>query len=412
MTTGRLRIHVFKGYTYSPLENAKITVIQNKETSNRQTIQSLVSDSSGVTNTIELEAPPLEYSLTPSDKQPYSLCKIVVDAAGYKKQTISGCQIYPGITSIQQCYLNSANESRPDEDVFEISSNTLFGEYPAKIPEAAMPTHIISESGESFVIPNNEQKIPNSIIVHDGTATNLNATNLKVFYKEYLKNVLSSEIYPTWPIEAIKANAYAIISFTLNRVFTEWYWGKGKFHITSSTATDHKYTRGISFSSEIESIVNEVFSSYIKKPQYEFPLLTQYTDGKKVPRRSGWMTQWGSKQLADQGKTALEILKYYYGSDITLFKLDKIGDLLQSYPGYSLKVGSKGEPVKTIQKFLNKVSKNYPLIPKLNEDGNFDNNTKKAVETFQIIFSLTKTGIVDYATWYKISDVYVALIGK
>ncbi|HEX2925874.1 MAG TPA: peptidoglycan-binding protein [Ruminiclostridium sp.] len=411
MTTGRLRIHVFKGYTYIPLENAKVTIIQNKETSSRQIIQSAVSDSSGVTNIMELEAPPLEYSMTPSDKQPYNTCKIIVEASGYKKQTIMGCQIYPGITSIQHCSLNPISMRQPDEeDILDISANTLFGNYPSKIPESATPTQNTSQPGESFAIIAAEQIVPDSVIVHYGHPNDKNASDFKVFYKDYINNVLSSEIYPTWPKEAIKANAYAVISFTLNRVFTEWYWGKGKFHITSSTATDHKFTRGIDFSSTIESVVNEVFANYVKKPAYEFPLLTQYTDGKKVPHRNGWMTQWGSKELADQGKTAFEILKYYYGSDITLFKVEKIGTLKESYPGFTLKIGSKGEPVKAIQKYLNRIAKNYPLIPKLNEDGVFDANTKKAVETFQIIFHLKKDGIVDFTTWYKISDVYVAIV--
>lgn len=412
METGRLRIHVFKGYTSIPIQDAKIVVIQNKEASNRQTTYNLSSDSSGVTNNIELEAPPLEYSMKPSNKQPYSLCKIIVEVPGYKKQTISGCQIYPGITSIQHCYLNAISPRQPDEDIMNISDNTLFGDYPPKIAEDAMPTHNISESGESFAIPFSEQKIPRSIIVHDGHPDNKNASNFKVYYKEYLKNVISSEIYPTWPIEALKANLYAIISFTLNRVFTEWYWGKGKkFHITSSTATDHKYTPGISFSSVIENIVNEVFPTYIKKSNYGFPLLSQYTDGIKVPHRSGWMTQWGSKKLADEGKTAFEILKFYYGSEISLYKLEKMGgDISESYPGYSLKIGSKGEPVKNIQTYLNAIAKVYTLIPKVNVDGNFGSDTKKAIETFQIIFSLPKTGIMDYSTWYKISDIYIALL--
>lgn len=410
METGRLRIHVFKGYTSIPIGDAKIIVLQNKEASNKHTIYNLFSDSSGIASNIELEAPPLEYSLKPSAKQPYSLCKIIVEVPGYKKLTISGCQIYPGITSIQHCYLNTISPRQPDEDILNISANTLFGNFQPKIAENSMPTHNISESGESFAIPLAEQKIPRSIIVHDGHPDNKNAPNFKVYYKEYLKNVMSSEIYPTWPVESLKANAYAIISFTLNRVFTEWYWAKGKkFHVTSSTATDHKYTPGIGFSSVIEGIVDEVFSTYIKKTNYGFPLLSQYTDGIKVPHRSGWMTQWGSKKLADDGKTAFEILKYYYGSEISIFKTEKIGDISESYPGYSLQIGTKGEPVKNIQTYLNVIAKVYSLIPKVNVDGNFGNDTKKAVETFQIIFSLTKTGIVDYSTWYKISDIFVAL---
>lgn len=407
MQTGSLKIHVFHGYTYIPLENAKITVIQDKETSNRQITQNLSTDSSGITTEIELEAPPLDYSIKPSDKLPYSLCNIIAEVPGYQKLTIKGCQIYPGVQSIQYCHLNPISiRQNNTEDIINISANVLIGNYPAKISESQFP---LPES-VGFFIPKDKQVNPHTITVHNGRPDDINATDFEEDFKQYLKNVLASEIYADWPKETIKANAIAVMSFTLNRLFTEWYKGKmKKFDITSSTAFDHMYVRGRNTFTTIDEVVDDLFTTYIEKSNYEFPLLAQYTDGRRVPHRPGWLSQWGSKELGDRGLTFKEILKFYYGSDITLRQITKREKIVQSYPGFPLQIGSKGEPVETIQKSLNKISTHYPLIPKVTVDGIWGSGTKKAIETFQGIFNLTKTGTANYATWYKISDIYVGI---
>ncbi|MBD7912777.1 MULTISPECIES: peptidoglycan-binding protein [Clostridium] len=412
MQTGSLKIHVFQGDSYIPLENAKITVIQDKETSNRQITQNLSTDSSGITNEIELEAPSLDYSMKLSDKLPYSLCIITAEVPGYKKLTIKGCQIYPGIQSIQYCHLNPISTRQNNtEDIINISANALIGNYPAKIPESSYPIPLTKPSVNFAIIDPTRQVNPSTIKVHDGDP-NENATEFIEDFKQYFKIVLASEIYANWPKETIKANAIAAMSFTLNRIFTEWYFGKmKKFHITSSTAYDHKYIHGRNTFASIDGVVDELFTTYIKKPGYEFPLLAQYRDGLRVPPCSGCLSQWGSKELGDKGLTDKEILKSYYGSDIILNRITKSENMSESYPGFPLQIGSTGEAVETIQKSLNKISTHFPLIPKLTVDGILGSSTKKAIETFQSIFNLAKTGTVNYPTWYKISDIYVGVSG-
>ncbi|NOW92309.1 hypothetical protein BCD91_004332 [Clostridium beijerinckii] len=409
MAIGYLKVKVFKDGTYIPIENAKITITQNSQRNYRKTIKNLSTDLTGMTNVVELETPPLEYSMQPSDKLPYGLCDIIVEASGYRRLTIRYCEIYPGITSIQDCYLNAEKTHEANEDSIYVSEHTMIGDYEPKIPESEEPKVWASQLQEESITPD-KQMIPYTITIHDGHPYNKRARVYTVNYKDYIKNVAASEIYGTWPIEAIKANVIAIISFTLNRLFTEWYFGKSnEYQITSSTAFDHKWTRGIAIPESIDKIVDEIFAVCIKKSNYEFPILTQYTDGKRVPHRQKWLSQWGSKELADQGRKAEEILKYYYGPDIEIVKIEKMGDLQKSYPGYSLQLGSKEESVKLVQEYLNTISRHYPSITKLNVDGIFDDNTKKAVQTFQGIFNLSKSGVVDYSTWYKISDIYVGV---
>ena len=251
--------------------------------------------------------------------------------------------------------------------------------------------------------------VPEYIVVHQGSPNDASAPNYKVDYKEYIKNVASCEIYSTWPETTIRANVFCIISFTLNRIYTEWYRGKGKnFDITSSTAYDHAFNYGRNIYDSISAIVDEIFSTYVRRIGNKQPLLTQYCDGKNV-KCPEWLSQWGSKYLGDQGKLPYEILMYYYGNDIELVTAEKVEGSPQSYPGYDLTIGSTGEPVRTIQEQLNRIARNYPLIPKVAQDGVFGETTAEAVRTFQGIFSLPKTGVVDYATWYKISDVYVGV---
>ncbi|MDO5518420.1 MAG: peptidoglycan-binding domain-containing protein, partial [Clostridium sp.] len=228
-------------------------------------------------------------------------------------------------------------------------------------------------------------------------------------YKEYIKNVASCEIYSTWPESTIRANVFCIISFTLNRIYTEWYRGKGKnFDITSSTAYDHAFNYGRNIYDSISAIVDEIFSTYIRRMGKKQPLLTQYCDGKNV-KCPEWLSQWGSKSLGDQGKLPYEILRYYYGNDIELTTAEKVEGSPQSYPGYNLTVGSEGEAVRMLQEQLNRIAVNYPLIPKLAIDGRFTQKMSDSIKTFQGVFNLPKTGVVDYATWYKISDVYVGV---
>ncbi|GIM27653.1 spore cortex-lytic protein [Clostridium polyendosporum] len=402
---GMLKIQVFKGNSYIPVEGSKVSVIQEKEGSSREIIQNLTTDSSGLTNEIELEAPPIDNSMNPSDKSPYSLCNIIVDAPRYKRLIINGCQIYPNITSTQPCNLEPINIRQGSEKVLNISPNKLVGNYPPKIPENL---DLVLPTPPDLILIGFGVVVPELVVIHDGLPDSL-ANDYTQTFKHYIKNVASSEIYPTWSESTIRANIYAIVSFTLNRVFTEWYKAKGKnFHITSSTAYDHAFSFGRNIFDNISRIVDEIFTAYIKRPNKMHPLLAQYCDGIRV-QCPGWLSQWGSKYLGDQGKTPFEILRAFYGPNITLDTAKIVKGIPTSYPGHTLTIGSKDGNVKFTQEFLNKISEHYPAIPKLIVDGIYGHNTKKAVTTFQKIFKLPPTGDVDYATWYEISNIYVGV---
>lgn len=403
---GRLKVQCFGRDDYIPVDGAKITIKGTGAFATTRVIN-LTTNSSGLTEEIEVDAPPLEYSLNEnSTNTPYSLYDITVERENFEPLVIRGCQVFPGEVAYQICNLNTdLGRGNTRQTVINILPNTLYGDFPPKIPEEVEKPLPPPTSG--VVLP--QPVVPEYIIVHQGTPNDASAPNYKVDYKDYIKNVASCEIYSTWPETTIRANVFCIISFTLNRIYTEWYRGKGKnFDITSSTAYDHAFDYGRNIYDSISVIVDEIFSTYVRRIGSKQPLLTQYCDGKNV-KCPEWLSQWGSKYLGDQGKLPYEILMYYYGNDIELVTAEKVTGSPQSYPGYDLTIGSTGEPVRTIQEQLNRIARNYPLIPKVAQDGTFGQTTADAVSTFQGIFSLPKNGIVDYATWYKISDVYVGV---
>jgi len=245
--------------------------------------------------------------------------------------------------------------------------------------------------------------------VHDGAPTDSTAKNYYVRYRDYIKNVASSEVYSTWPDATLRANILAIMSFTLNRVYTEWYRNKGyDFTITSSTAFDHKWVFGRNIFSNISRIVDEMFVNYLSRPNVRQPILTQYCDGDRVSCPN-WMTQWGSKYLGDQGYSAIEILRYFYGNSMYINTAEQVSGVPASWPRVDLQVGSRGNNVRVIQEQLNAIARNYPAIPTVTVDGIFGPETRAAVQKFQSVFNLPDTGVVDYPTWYKISEIYVAV---
>lgn len=291
----------------------------------------------------------------------------------------------------------------PEPTTINIKENTLWGDFPPKIPEAEVKP--LPEASGFVVL--DEVVIPEFIVVHSG-GPNSAGQDYWVPFKDYIKNVASSEIYSTWPVATIRANVLAIISFTLNRVFTEWYRGQGKnFTITNSTAFDQAFSYGRNIYAEISNIVDEVFTNYITRNGIMQPLLTQYCDGKRVSCPN-WLSQWGSATLGEQGRNYLEILKNYYG-DIYIDQAKIVSGVPVSYPGAPLNLGSNGAAVRTIQNQLNAISNNYPLIPKVRVDGIYGQQTAEAVRTFQKIFNMPQTGVVDFATWYRISHIYVAV---
>ena len=324
-------------------------------------------------------------------------------SAGGIQLTISGAEILANQLALQDIRLKPLAGPEAYDNVV-IPAHTLYGDYPPKIAEAEIKP--LSQSGEIVL---SRVVIPEFIVVHDGAPTDSTAGDYYVRYRDYIKNVASSEIYATWPKAAIRANVLAIMSFTLNRVYTEWYRNKGfDFTITSSTAFDHKWIYSRNIFESISEVVDELFADYLSRPNVKQPILTQYCDGKRVSCPN-WMSQWGSKSLADQGYTATEILRYYYGDNIYINSAEEISGIPSSWPGYDLDIGATGPKVEQMQEQLNAISNNYPLIPRIAVDGIYGEDTQKAVEVFQDIFNLPVTGIVDYRTWYKIQEIYVGV---
>ncbi len=250
--------------------------------------------------------------------------------------------------------------------------------------------------------------IPETITVHLGPPDS-DAENVTVSFADYIKNVASSEIYPTWPENALRANIYAQISYALNRVYTEYYRSRGyDFDITNSTAFDQSFVRNRDIFESVSRIVDEIFNDYIRRQGFVEPLFAAFCDGREVT--CDGLSQWGSVALANQGRTPYEILTNYYGNDIDIVQDAPIQNITESYPGEVLELGSSGQEVRTIQVQLNRISRDYPSIPKIPEiDGVFGAETESAVRAFQGIFNLEQDGRVGKATWYSIKRIFVAV---
>ncbi len=400
---GQLQINVTSSVNSRPIGAAEISISYTGVPEN--TLERLTTDSSGQTEIIDLDAPPEEWSLNPeNERQPYSEYTFDISAPGFEPVSIAGAEILANVKAIQNVRMRPSDASREEEEVFVIPAHTLYGEYPPKIAEDEIKP--VNESGEIVL---SRVVIPEYIVVHDGSPRDSTAKNYYVKYKDYIKNVASSEIYATWPANTIRANVLAIMSFTLNRVYTEWYRNRGyDFTITSSTAFDHKWIPERNIYDTISVIVDELFSNYLSRPNVRQPILTQYCDGRRVTCPN-WMTQWGSKALGDEGLTPIEILRYYYGDDMYINTAQEISGIPASWPGYNLEEGSRGDKVRQLQEQLDVIAGAYPAIPNIRADGIYGPSTAEAVRKFQSVFGLPATGIVDYPTWYKISEIYVGV---
>lgn len=391
---GQLQVNVVDDENM-PIDDAKITI----RDSENQIVEEITTDSSGQTEDVSLFTPPLEYSLDEnSDMMPYANYNVEVEARGFRLENIINVEVLPGELAIQNVKI-----SQTVEGTINISPHTLYKEYPEKIPEDEIKD--LNEPGEIVL---SRVVVPEYIVVHDGVPTS-NAKDYYVLYRDYIKNVASSEIYATWPEETLKANILAIMSFTMNRVYTEWYRNQGyDFTITSSTAYDQKWIYGRNIYESISRVVDDIFNQYLSRPDVRQPILTQYCDGKTVtcPR---WLSQWGSFSLGEQGRTAIQILRNYYGSDIYINSAEQISGVPASWPGYNLSVGSRGQKVEQIQEQLDTIAMAYTAIPRLEADGIYGEKTRAAVEAFQKIFNMPVSGVVDFATWYRISAIYVGV---
>lgn len=398
--SGELTFFVTSTIGLIPINNATITITVSNAPD--QPIATLQTDESGQSVSSTLTTPAFSLSQSPSEEQPYANYNAEVSAPGYKTEFISNIEVLPRETSLLEVQLEPDTDS---ETVFPIviPPHTLFYEYPPKIPEAEIKP--VDETGEIVL---SRVVIPEYVVVHDGPPSDSSARDYYVFYTDYIKNVVSSEIYATWPESTIIANTLAIQSFTLNRVYTEWYRNRGyNFTITSDTAYDQKWIYGRNIYENVDRIVDNIFSNYLSRPGVRQPIFTSYCDGNRTTCEG--LSQWGSKYLGDQGYSAIEILRYYYGNDLYINSTSFISGIPASYPGYELTIGSSGDKVLQLQRQLNRISDNYPAIPKVGEDGIYGQETANAVRVFQRIFNLPQTGITDFPTWYRISNVFVGV---
>ena len=405
MAQGYLQVDVVSDANSFPVQDADIVIARTEEPD--EIIEETRTNSSGQTENLPLDAPPLELSLLPEEtERPYAEYTIRITAPGFEPFVVSGTEVLADVTAIQGIRLRPLSNASAGEQIetVTIPDHTLYGDYLPKIAESEIKPVI--ETGEIVL---SRVVVPQTIVVHDGVPTNASAANYYVPYRDYIKNVASSEIYATWPRSTIVANVLAIMSFTLNRVYTEWYRNQGyDFTITSSTAYDHKWIYGRNIFESISVVVDDIFDNYLSRPGVKQPILTQYCDGRKV-RCPGWMTQWGSCELGEAGYSPIEILRNFYGDDMYINTAEQISGIPASWPGYDLKIGATGDKVRQLQEQLDAISSVYTAIPDISPDGIYGPATAEAVRKFQSIFGLPQTGVVDFATWYKISHIYVGI---
>ena len=405
MAQGYLQVDVVSDANSFPVQDADIVIARTEEPD--ETIEETRTNSSGQTENLPLNAPPVELSLSPEEtERPYAEYTIRITAPGFEPFVVSGTEVLADVTAIQGIRLRPLSNASAGEQIetVTIPDHTLYGDYLPKIAESEIKPVI--ETGEIVL---SRVVVPQTVVVHDGVPTNTSAANYYVPYRDYIKNVASSEIYATWPRSAIVANVLAIMSFTLNRVYTEWYRNQGyDFTITSSTAYDHKWIYGRNIFESISVVVDDIFDNYLSRPGVKQPILTQYCDGRRV-RCPGWMTQWGSCELGEAGYSPIEILRNFYGDDMYINTAEQISGIPASWPGYDLKIGATGDKVRQLQEQLDAISSVYTAIPDISPDGIYGPATAEAVRKFQSIFGLPQTGVVDFATWYKISHIYVGI---
>ena len=405
MAQGYLQVDVVSDANSFPVQDADIVIARTEEPD--EIIEETRTNSSGQTENLPLDAPPLELSLSPEEtERPYAEYTIRITAPGFEPFVVSGTEVLADVTAIQGIRLRPLSNVPAGEqtETVTIPDHTLYGDYLPKIAESEIKPVI--ETGEIVL---SRVVVPQTIVVHDGVPTNASAANYYVPYRDYIKNVASSEIYATWPRSAIVANVLAIMSFTLNRVYTEWYRNQGyDFTITSSTAYDHKWIYGRNIFESISVVVDDIFDNYLSRPGVKQPILTQYCDGRTV-RCPGWLTQWGSCELGEAGYSPIEILRNFYGDDMYINTAEQISGIPASWPGYDLKIGATGDKVRQLQEQLDAISSVYTAIPDISPDGIYGPATAAAVREFQSIFGLPQTGVVDFATWYKISHIYVGI---
>ena len=396
MATGILRIQAFAARQSAPVEGVTVNIVGDGFTAARMT------DAEGNAADVTLTAPDCALSLEEDNttRLPYAVCSLTASKAGYRTVRIQGIQVFAGQVTLAQPEM--IPETEEDRDV--------------ENPPIVIPPHpLFAGGGGSGRAPADPCAprvldrviIPKNITVHLGKPA-ASARNVTVSFRRYIANVASSEVYPTWPESALRANIHCQISLALNRIYTEWYPSRGySFNITNSTSYDQYYVHGRTVFDVMVRLTDDIFNTYLRKTGTVNPYYSEYCDGKSVTCPG--LKQWGTVTLAKQGKTPLQILKYYYGSNIEIVRTNNIQAIPQSYPGSPLRQGDSGTAVFTLQRQLNRIAKDYPFIGKLTVDGVFGPRMASTVKTFQRQFNLTADGVVGRQTWYKISYIYVSV---
>lgn len=396
MAIGYLKIQARTAQDAIPLEGVRIRILDGRG----RNVYELSTDESGEAQIVSLETVERELSLDPYyGGIPYIGYDVIAQAAGFHTIHVTGIPIYDRETALLPLSFVPLSEGQRGAGATEI----VVGK-----PAASMRETRYQEAPVEEPRVLRQVIIPNPITVHLGRPA-ASASNVQVSFPDYVKNVASSEIYPTWPEASLRANIYAIITFALNRVFTEWYRSQGySFDITNSTAYDQAFVYGRPIYESISRIVDEIFNEYVRRQGQIAPYFTSFCNG--TTTTCPGLSQWGTVTLAQQGRTPLQILRAYYPDDVEIAETDVIANVPSSYPGTPLRVGSTGLDVQTIQTYLNRIRRNYPAIPLITDEaGTFGNSTKAAVTKFQSVFSLAADGIVGKATWYKISKLYTAV---
>lgn len=396
MAIGYLTVQARTAHDAVPLDKVDIQILDDT----RNVIYKMTTDGNGETQVVPLETIDKSFSRNQFYTGiPYISYSVQAQKAGFDTISVLDIPILEDETAILPIALVPMQERQNSPKNTEI--------YVGK-PAVAMQGARNQES--SFVTPRvlRQVVIPNPITVHMG-APAASASNIQVSFPDYVKNVASSEIYPTWPEASLRANIYAIITFALNRIYTEWYRSRGyNFDITNNTAYDQYFVYGRPIYESISKIVDEIFNEYVRRSGQNAPYFTSFCNGTTATCQG--MSQWGTVSLANQRLTPLQILRSYYPNDIEIAETNTITGIVSSYPGTVLRVGSTGLDVQTIQTYLSRIRRNYPAIPAVTDNaGVFGDSTRAAVTAFQRIFNLTVDGIVGKATWYKISSIYTAV---
>jgi len=395
MGTGFLKVVTSTANSALPVPNAKITIFNGDNI-----LYELVTDESGSSETVPLEAPAVELTRDPDFYGvPYSICDVKAEAEGFTTIIVHGVEILDTETSVLPIDLPPSLEEGTTIEYASPPHNLVSGEQRAQEGPTESP-RVLSE-----VI------IPEYITVHLGRPDNPNARNVRVPFIQYIKNSASHEIYSTWPAASLEANIYCIISFALNRIFTEWYRVRGhSFDITNSTQFDQMFVEGGQIFGTISEMVDRIFNRFVRREGHIEPFFTEYCDGRRVHCPGLW--QWSTVTLAQQGLNALQILRRFYPNDVQIVETDNIGGVQESFPGFTLSPGMSGPDVLTIQNWLNRIRVNFPTIPQITATGVYGPQTEAAVRAFQAIPSLSSTGItglVGRATWWNISRAYSAV---